>query len=96
MLSPAAIVGTIGATCIWHCSANRGTLWSFSLPCRSNYSLAFAERHKRIGAPSRETIESLRLMKAFVKLSARQRFEVVELVERLSIDPAAASDHPLS
>jgi hypothetical protein len=29
------------------------------------------------------------------KLSPRQRFEVVELVERLAIDSAAASDRPL-
>ena len=41
-------------------------------------------------------VEGLRLLKAFVKLSPRQRFEVVELVERLVIDTAAASDWPLS
>jgi hypothetical protein len=35
-------------------------------------------------------------LKAFVKLSSRQRFEVVELVERLTIDTTAASDRPLS
>jgi hypothetical protein len=55
-----------------------------------------AELHRRLGAPSSETAESLRLLKAFVKLSRRQRFEVIGLVERLAIDPAAAFDHPLS
>jgi hypothetical protein len=53
-----------------------------------------AELHRRLGAPSSETAETLRLLKAFVKLSSRQRLEVIELVERLAIDPAAASDLP--
>ena len=55
-----------------------------------------AELHRRLGAPSSETAETLRLLKAFVKLSSRQRLEVIELVERLAIDPAAASDLPFS
>jgi hypothetical protein len=58
-----------------------------------------AELHKKLGAPSSETVESLRLLKAFLRLSPAQRFEVVELVERLATDPAPApgsSDHPLS
>jgi hypothetical protein len=55
-----------------------------------------AELHKKLGAPSRETLESLRLLKAFLRLAPRQRFEVIELIERLAIDPAAASDGPLS
>lgn len=50
----------------------------------------------RLGAPSSETVDSLRLLKAFVKLSTRQRFEVIELVDRLAADLAAASDYPLS
>ena len=54
-----------------------------------------AELHKKLGAPSRETLESLRLLKAFLRLAPRQRFEVIELIERLAIDPAAASDGPL-
>ena len=55
-----------------------------------------AELHKKLGAPSSETVESLRLLKAFLKLAPAQRSEVIELVERLAIDPAAASDHPFS
>jgi hypothetical protein len=55
-----------------------------------------AELRERLGAPSSETAEGLRLLKTFVRLSARQRFEVVELVERLAIDTTAASDRPLS
>jgi hypothetical protein len=55
-----------------------------------------AELHNKLGAPSSETVESLRLMKAFLKLAPARRFEVIKLVERLAIDPAAASEQPLS
>jgi hypothetical protein len=54
------------------------------------------ELHKKLGAPSSETVESLRLLTAFLKLSPRQRLEVMKLVERFAIDPAAASDYLLS
>ena len=47
-----------------------------------------AELQKRLGAPSSETIESLRLLKAFIQLAPDQRSEVVDLVERLATDPA--------
>jgi len=50
--------------------------------------------HEKLGAPSSEAIESLRLLKAFVKLAPSERFEVMELVERLAAD--ARSDRPLS
>jgi hypothetical protein len=43
---------------------------------------------RKLGAPSSETVESLRLLRAFVKLSPRQRSEVIELVECLAPDPA--------
>jgi hypothetical protein len=55
-----------------------------------------AELHKKLGAPSSEAVESLRLLKAFLKLSPRQRFDVVELVERLATEVASAPEHPLS
>jgi hypothetical protein len=55
-----------------------------------------AELHNKLGAPSSETVESLRLLKAFLKLSPRQRFKVIELVERLASDPAPIPGHPLS
>jgi hypothetical protein len=45
-----------------------------------------AELQKRLGAPSSETVESLRLLKAFLRLEPDQRFEIVELVERLATD----------
>ena len=54
-----------------------------------------AELQKRLGAPSSETVESLRLLKAFLKLAPDQRFEIIELVERLAAD-AAGSDPSLS
>ena len=43
-----------------------------------------AELQKKLGAPSSETVESLRLLKAFLKLPSEQRFEIIELVERLA------------
>ena len=46
------------------------------------------ELQKRLGAPSSETVESLRLLKAFLRLEPGQRFEIVELVERLATDRA--------
>ena len=55
-----------------------------------------AELHNTLGAPSSETVESLRLLKAFLKLAPKQRFEVIELVERLATDELSSPDHPLS
>jgi hypothetical protein len=55
-----------------------------------------AELRERLGAPSNETVESLRLLKAFNKLAPAQRFEVIDLVERLASDALAAPDRPLS
>ena len=53
-----------------------------------------AELQKRLGAPSSETFESLRLLKAFLKLAPGQRFEIIGLVERLAAadgsDPSLA------
>lgn len=54
-----------------------------------------AELQKRLGAPSSDTVESLRLLKAFLKLAPSQRFEIIELVERLAANPAG-SDPRLS
>ena len=54
-----------------------------------------AELQKKLGAPSSETIESLRLLKAFVKLPSGQRSEIIELVERVATDPSS-SDPSLS
>jgi hypothetical protein len=53
-----------------------------------------AELHNRLGAPSSETVESLRLLKAFIRLPPRERFEIIALVERLATDPQ--SEYPLS
>ena len=55
-----------------------------------------AELHKKLGAPSSETVESLRLLKAFLKLAPRQRSEVIQLVERLATDEQLSPDRPLS
>ncbi|ABQ37768.1 hypothetical protein BBta_5824 [Bradyrhizobium sp. BTAi1] len=41
-------------------------------------------------------MESLRLLKAFLKLAPGQRIEVVELVERLTSEHNSETDRPLS
>jgi hypothetical protein len=50
-----------------------------------------AELQKRLGAPSSETLESLRLLKAFLKLAPDQRSEIIELVERLATDSSPSN-----
>jgi len=50
---------------------------------------------RKLGAPSSETVESLRLLKAFLKLAPDQRSEIIELVERFATDPSP-SDPSLS
>jgi hypothetical protein len=54
------------------------------------------ELHKKLGAPSSEAVESLRLLKAFLSLAPRERFEVIEMVERLVAEASATPDQPLS
>jgi hypothetical protein len=47
-----------------------------------------SELRETLGCPSSETIQGLRLLKAFIRLSPSQRSEVIELVERLAADPS--------
>ena len=47
-----------------------------------------SELSEKLGYPSSETIEGLRLLKAFIKLSPPQRSEVIDLVEQFATDPA--------
>jgi len=47
-----------------------------------------SELSEKLGYPSSETIEGLRLLKAFIKLSPLQRSEVIDMVERLATTPA--------
>ncbi len=54
-----------------------------------------AEVRLKLGAPSGRTIESLRLLRAFLKLEPTQRFEVIRLVEDLATEDSAP-DRPLS
>jgi hypothetical protein len=49
-----------------------------------NHLPSIAELRAILGSPSDETVESVRLLKAFLTLSPRQRFEVIELVEQLA------------
>jgi hypothetical protein len=46
-----------------------------------------SDLREQLGSPTSETVEGLRLLRAFVKLSSRQRSEVIELVERFAGDP---------
>jgi hypothetical protein len=55
-----------------------------------------SELHKRVGTPSSETVQSLRLLKAFVRLGPRQRLQVIDFVERLTNDELPSFDQPLS
>ncbi len=55
-----------------------------------------AELDKKLGAPSSETLETLRLLKAFFRLAPRQQSEVIELVERLGTDAQHFPDRPFS
>lgn len=55
-----------------------------------------SELHKKLGAPTSELVDSLRLLKAFVKLAPPQRYEVLEMAERLANDDSPSSEHPLS
>jgi hypothetical protein len=45
-----------------------------------------------LGFPSSETMQGLRLWKAFLKLSPSQRSDVLALVEQLAADPAPLPD----
>jgi hypothetical protein len=54
-----------------------------------------AELQKRLGAASSETMEGLRLLKAFLKLAPDQRSEIIEMVERFATS-RAPNDPPLS
>ena len=64
--------------------------------CEMKNPTLIAELHKKLGAPSSEAVESLRLLKAFLRLAPRERFEVIELVERLATEGSSGPDHPLS
>ena len=54
-----------------------------------------AELHLKLGAPANSTVESLRLLRAFLKLEPRQRFAVIRLIEDLVTDETLPK-HPLS
>jgi hypothetical protein len=64
--------------------------------CEMKNPTIIAELHKKLGAPSSDAVESLRLLKAFLRLTPRERFEVIELVERLAAEASSPPDHPLS
>jgi len=51
---------------------------------------------KRLGAPSSETMESLRLLKAFLRLAPSQRFEIIKMIERMATDPPTTPGRPPS
>jgi len=58
-----------------------------------NVSFA-SELHLKLGAPTSQTVESLRLLRAFLKLAPRQRFEVIKLIEELATEELP--EYPLS
>jgi len=52
--------------------------------CDMNNRIMIAELHQKLGAPSSEEVECLRLLNAFRRLAPTERFEVIELIERLA------------
>jgi hypothetical protein len=54
--------------------------------------ISVSEVSEKLGYPSGETIQGLRLLRAFVRLSPSQRTEVVDMVEHLATDPAPIPD----
>jgi hypothetical protein len=54
------------------------------------------EVRSKLGVPSTEAVETLRLLRSFIKLAPRQRREIIELVEWLAIERSPAPDHPLA
>ena len=50
--------------------------------------ISVSEVNEKLGYPSSEAIEGLRLLKAFVKLTPSQRSEVIDMVEELATGPA--------
>src|ERR1700755_172115 len=64
--------------------------------CEMKNPTFIAELHKKLGTPSSEAVESLRLLKAFLRLAPKERFEVIKLVEPPPPEGASGSDHPLS
>jgi hypothetical protein len=64
--------------------------------CEMKSPTSLAELQKALAAPSSETMESLRLLKAFLRLTPGQRFEIIEMVERLASDCPPSPGRPLS
>jgi hypothetical protein len=50
--------------------------------------ISVSEVSATLGYPSTETVQGLRLFRAFIKLSPAQRSEVIAWVENLASDPA--------
>ena len=50
--------------------------------------ISVSELNAGLGYPSSETVQGLRLWKAFIRLSPSQRSEVLALIEELANDPA--------
>jgi hypothetical protein len=50
--------------------------------------ISVSEVSAKLGYPSSDAIQGLRLLRAFVKLSPSQRSEVIDMVEQLATDPA--------
>jgi len=62
--------------------------------CAMSNPTPIAEMPSKLGVPSIEAVESLRLLKSFISLTPRQRREIIELVERLAVERSPAPNHP--
>jgi len=59
--------------------------------CEMKNPTFIADVRSKLGVPSIEAAESLRLLRSFMRLSFRQRREIIELVER-----SPAPEHPVA
>jgi hypothetical protein len=79
-----AAVCLAGGVVPWHTFYLAGPLQRREMKNR----ISVSELSEKLGYPSSETIEGLRLLKAFIRLSPPQRAEIIDMVERLATDPA--------
>jgi hypothetical protein len=75
----------------WHTFNLAGRLQNCGLRAPMTHRTLASELSEKLGYPTSDTIQGLRLLKAFIKLSPSQRSEVIELVEQLANDPAPFS-----
>ncbi len=80
----------VGLPCSHSCSLAYFQPWAARLGRvrEMKNRMSVSELSAVLGYPSSETVQGLRLWKAFIRLSPSQRSEVLALIEELASDPA--------